>query len=264
MAKIYAHRGFSSIYPENSIEAIKEAFKYDYIYGIEIDIRMTKDKKFVVVHDSYINNISDGEGRICDLTLDELRKFNFKSNKLDIKKVFFHSFFHRDGKLIRKRLRMIKNKTSKIVTLEHVLNLIKDKHLLIEIKYKSDECFDIDAFYKLLKKYDTTNILIQSFSRKIINELNKKDSTLNLGILIGNRNIDNKLKMNLNFISIEYSKLTKDIIEKELKKEKIINVWTVDNYHQLKKLKKVSHEYFDKINIITNNPDIIKKYIISE
>ena len=31
MTKIYAHRGFSSIYPENSIEAIKEAFKYDYI-----------------------------------------------------------------------------------------------------------------------------------------------------------------------------------------------------------------------------------------
>ena len=46
MTKIYAHRGFSSIYPENSMDSIKEAIKYDYIDGIEIDVRMTKDKRY--------------------------------------------------------------------------------------------------------------------------------------------------------------------------------------------------------------------------
>ena len=62
MGKIFAHRGFSSYYPENSLEAIKESLKYDYIDGIEIDIRMTKDEKFVLIHNSSIDQVSNGEG----------------------------------------------------------------------------------------------------------------------------------------------------------------------------------------------------------
>mgnify|MGYP003314764404 CR=1 FL=1 len=71
MTKIYAHRGFSSIYPENSMEAIKEAIKYDYIDGIEIDVRMTKDKRFVLIHNRDINDVSNGFGNVSDYTLDE-------------------------------------------------------------------------------------------------------------------------------------------------------------------------------------------------
>lgn len=54
---LIAHRGkVDSINKENTIEAFKAAIndiKYD---GFELDIRETKDKKIVVVHDFVVNN----------------------------------------------------------------------------------------------------------------------------------------------------------------------------------------------------------------
>ena len=88
MTKIYAHRGLSRLYPENSLEAIKEASKYEYIYGIEFDVRMTKDKKFVVIHDKDITLVSNGTGIVNNMTLEELYKSDFTYNSLDIKKEY--------------------------------------------------------------------------------------------------------------------------------------------------------------------------------
>lgn len=260
MTKLYAHRGLSSIYPENSIEAVKEALKYDYIYGIEIDVRMTKDRKFVVIHDSEINLVSNGFGFVCDMTLEELRKLTFNSNPVDNRILYLKSFFTKDGKSIRKKIKSIKNKKSKILTLESVLNIVKNKKLLIEIKYNDDECFDLNEFYKLIKKYNNIDISIQSFSEKVIKELRKKDKSLNLGILIGKHNIEQKLNLDVNFISIEYFRLTKEILNNQLKLKHNVNVWTVDTYRDLRKLKKKISN-INNLGIITNNPDILKKYI---
>ena len=51
--KIIAHRGNVDKYKENSLKAIQYALNKYYIDGIEIDIRMTKDFKFVLAHDPF-------------------------------------------------------------------------------------------------------------------------------------------------------------------------------------------------------------------
>ena len=48
--KVFAHRGFSYKYPENTLLAFKEALKLD-IYGIELDVHKSKDGKLVIIHD---------------------------------------------------------------------------------------------------------------------------------------------------------------------------------------------------------------------
>ena len=40
--KVYAHRGYSGRYPENTMLAFKEAEKTG-CYGIELDVQLTKD-----------------------------------------------------------------------------------------------------------------------------------------------------------------------------------------------------------------------------
>ena len=67
---IWAHRGLSGLYPENTIQAFKEACQYD-ITGIELDIQMTKDGSMVVIHDEKVNRTTDGKGYVKDLTLEE-------------------------------------------------------------------------------------------------------------------------------------------------------------------------------------------------
>lgn len=261
MTRIYAHRGFSSTYPENSIEAIKEAIRYDYIDGVEIDIRMTKDKRFVLIHNRNIKSVSNGVGNVSHYTLEELKKLDFHYNKISYKISLLKSFVNKDGIILRKKLRNMRKYKFKIVTLEDVLDIIQDKILLIEIKYIIGDNFDLEEFYKLISKHKNKKIEVQSFSKTIINNLRKLDKKLNLGILIETFNTEEELCMKTNFISIRDSIINSNILDRELYKKKSINVWTVDYYKQFMKLVKNVGGKINELNIITNHPDLIYKYL---
>jgi len=70
-----AHRGFSGKYPENTMLAFRKAFEIG-ADGIELDVHYTKDKQLVVIHDERIDRTCDGNGFVCDFTLEELQKFD--------------------------------------------------------------------------------------------------------------------------------------------------------------------------------------------
>ncbi len=53
--KIIAHRGNDNIHKENSLEAIINSLNKKYVDGIELDIRLTQDKKLIVNHDPFYN-----------------------------------------------------------------------------------------------------------------------------------------------------------------------------------------------------------------
>lgn len=72
--KFIAHRGFSSVYPENTIPAIKGAIDKGF-YGCEFDIHTTKDGVWVLNHDSDIDKMSDGTGKISEMTYEDLQKY---------------------------------------------------------------------------------------------------------------------------------------------------------------------------------------------
>ncbi|WP_146552257.1 glycerophosphodiester phosphodiesterase [Rummeliibacillus sp. SL167] len=80
---VLAHRGGSQLAPEHTMAAFRKAAELG-VDGFEIDIRLTKDEEIVVFHDDYIDRTSDGTGRIADLTLEELQKFNFGYQFVDL------------------------------------------------------------------------------------------------------------------------------------------------------------------------------------
>ena len=59
--KIWAHRGCSQRYPENTMSAFEKAAQLQGLAGIELDIQMTKDGQIVVIHDERWT-ITDGTG----------------------------------------------------------------------------------------------------------------------------------------------------------------------------------------------------------
>jgi glycerophosphoryl diester phosphodiesterase len=74
--QILTHRGLDvardHYFTESSIEAFTDQLMRGY--GLEFDIRLTKDKQLVVLHDSNLTRISHGKDtrNISDVTLDEL------------------------------------------------------------------------------------------------------------------------------------------------------------------------------------------------
>ena len=73
--RVMAHRGYSGMYPENTMLAFEKAVEAG-ADGIELDVHKTKDGVLVVHHDERVDRTTDGTGRICDLTFEELRRFN--------------------------------------------------------------------------------------------------------------------------------------------------------------------------------------------
>lgn len=111
---IWAHRGCSMEYPENTLEAFEAAAKLPGLAGIELDVQFTKDRQIVVFHDENVSRVTNGTGNIRDYTLAELKKLEICSKDHQI---------------------------SRIPTLEEVLKLLKpyceEKNLLINIELKT-------------------------------------------------------------------------------------------------------------------------------
>ena len=71
----FAHRGLhNSERAENSMSAFRAAVEKGY--GIELDIRLSKDGELVVFHDDTLDRVCGREGNVIDFTADELSEFN--------------------------------------------------------------------------------------------------------------------------------------------------------------------------------------------
>ncbi len=74
--KIWAHRGCSQRYPENTLLAFKKAAEIENLTGIELDIQLTRDGQLVVIHDERVDRTTEGIGCVKDYTLTELKRLH--------------------------------------------------------------------------------------------------------------------------------------------------------------------------------------------
>ncbi|QQE79908.1 glycerophosphodiester phosphodiesterase [Alicyclobacillus sp. SO9] len=73
--EIWAHRGFSSRFPENTLPAFEAALEIG-VDGLELDIHRSKDGHIVVMHDYQVRRTTNASGYIFELTLDELKSLD--------------------------------------------------------------------------------------------------------------------------------------------------------------------------------------------
>lgn len=75
----YAHRGASEYAPENTLSSFYLGLLQG-ANGIETDVQRTRDGVLVLFHDDTVDRVSDGVGRVCDYTLEELKKLKIYGN----------------------------------------------------------------------------------------------------------------------------------------------------------------------------------------
>ncbi|RFS21923.1 glycerophosphodiester phosphodiesterase [Chitinophaga silvatica] len=75
---VIAHRGNHVTVPENTTAAIEATIACGADYA-EIDLRTTKDGELILMHDATVNRTTDGQGKVSDLTFEEIKKLNIKS-----------------------------------------------------------------------------------------------------------------------------------------------------------------------------------------
>ncbi len=75
----YAHRGASEYAPENTLSSFYLGLLQG-ANGIETDVQRTKDGVLVLFHDDTIDRVSNGTGKLCDYTLEELKELKICGN----------------------------------------------------------------------------------------------------------------------------------------------------------------------------------------
>lgn len=150
--KMYAHRGLhNDERAENSISAFKAAV--DGGYGIELDIRLSKDGKLVVFHDDTLNRVCGREGKVIDFTAEELAAFSLKGTA--------------DG----------------IPLFSDVLDLIDGRvPLLVEIKEDAGNSAVSEAACKILADYRGP-FIVESFNPLSLKTVKEKKPEFVRGIL---------------------------------------------------------------------------------
>jgi glycerophosphoryl diester phosphodiesterase len=72
---VIAHRGASGHAPENTLAAFKRAIALGATF-IETDLQLSRDSHFVAIHDDAVNRTTNGQGKVHDLSLADLRRLD--------------------------------------------------------------------------------------------------------------------------------------------------------------------------------------------
>jgi glycerophosphoryl diester phosphodiesterase len=72
---IIGHRGASGHAPENTLAAFRKAVALGATF-IETDLQLSRDARFVAIHDDTLERTTNGQGRVHDQTLTSLRRLD--------------------------------------------------------------------------------------------------------------------------------------------------------------------------------------------
>lgn len=73
--QIIGHRGVPCDAPENTLPSFLRASELGLTH-VECDLRLTRDGHVVLMHDSTVERTTDGEGKVSELTLEEIRELD--------------------------------------------------------------------------------------------------------------------------------------------------------------------------------------------
>lgn len=234
--KVYAHRGFSGEYPENTMLAFRKA-RETGCDGIELDVQLSRDGIPVIMHDETLDRTTSGKGNLRDYSYEELCRFDC-----------WGKFPGKYG-------------FQKIPTLKEYLEWVKDTGLVTNIELKNSVFYYKWMEEKVLELVDRyrlrQKVLFSSFNHVSVLKCKRLAPEIPAGFLLETEldNIGWYAKEN----QVEFYHPGKKILSKEQVKECQrlgirINVWTINKKKEIQKMIRWNVD-----GIITNYPDLAVK-----
>lgn len=210
--KFVAHRGYSKRYLGNTEAAFTAAAELGF-YGIETDIRKTKDGYYVCNHDATVEYADGTEKTISSTKKSTLLSKPLKNDTND--------------------------KEAYLCTFETYLQICKAGNKVAVIEFK--DYFDEDEIESILSiidaEYDRKKVSFISFYYPPLSLVKKADPTIPLQYLSQTEN-DNVFARCLTDgvnIDIKYTLLTQELVKTFHDARLTVNVWTVNDAATLEK-----------------------------
>lgn len=204
--KQIAHRGLVTQGPENSVAAFEAAGQSGF-WGVEFDIRRTKDNQFAVMHDARIDRTTNGEGLVKEYPFWKLRKYSLNKAKTEISK-------------------------QKIPNLTEALQICMKYQMVPIIECKDRDISQVNPLLEELKRYDLiSHCVIISEYQELLLAFRAKEPDIKLQWIERNlspAHISWCAKNSIDLAS-KYKAATKKKITEAQQQKLLVNLWTIDN-----------------------------------
>lgn len=158
---IIGHRGMPSKSPENTIESNLMAYENGADY-IENDMYVTTDDHLVIIHDSVLQNTTNGNGNVESFTLEEIKKLNAN-------KPYPNGF-----------------PDVKVPTLEEQIELAREKGIMVYAEIKTANPRAVDVLVKVIVEQNAEDLLnVMAFHSSQLRLFSEKLPGMPVGLLVG-------------------------------------------------------------------------------
>lgn len=236
-----AHRGASSVAPENTIAAVEKAIEIGSEW-VEIDIFATLDRELVVLHDRTVDRTTDGTGHISELRLEEVERLDAGS--------WFGQEFAGEP----------------LPTLREVLEVTRDRAiLLIEMKPAGLEAATVDLVRELGME---DQVAIQSFNHSSIATVKRLAPEIP-GIILINRPehsddreraaewmVQRARTFGADAVAVQYAHVTHELVSLAREAGLQVYPWTVNSRSGLLTMMQMNVD-----GIITDYPQTLKELL---
>src|ERR1700735_1059910 len=230
---IIAHRGASGHAPENTMAAFERAVQLGAGF-IETDLHLTRDARFVAIHDATLERTTNGRGSVRDFTLAELRR-------LDAGKWFDRDYMGQ-----------------RIPTLEEILEFARKNDVIfyLEVKYDAAWGMHHSLMAELQKAENAARTIVISFDQTTLAALRRVDPAIMMGFLAeepGTDYVKDALELGARQLCPHASLVNQELVERAHGADLQVATWTVDGDEEMRKVIAPGGR-----GIMTNFPDRLR------
>jgi glycerophosphoryl diester phosphodiesterase len=233
---IIAHRGASGYTPENTMAAFERAVQLGAGF-IETDLHLTRDARFVAIHDDTLERTSNGRGPVRDHTLAELRA-------LDVGLWYDRQFAGQQ-----------------IPTLEEILAFARQHDVVFYLEIKQGSAWGMDhALVGALQSAENAaRTVVISFDAKTLAPLPKLDPGIMMGLLVDKAQPDlvkTATELGARQLCPRANLITRDLVDSAHSADLQVVTWTVNGPAQMRSLIQIGVD-----GIMTDRPDRLRAVI---
>jgi glycerophosphoryl diester phosphodiesterase len=227
---VIAHRGASGHAPENTLAAFKRAIALGATF-IETDLQLSRDARFVAIHDDTVNRTTNGHGRVHDLALADLRKLDAGS--------WFGSEFTGE----------------RIPTLEEILEFSKKHDVVFYLELKPGGSWGGEhaLIGALRESDDIARTVVISFDAGILEGLRRIEPTVMTGLLFDgqiDRPLEKAVAVGARQLAVRGDLVTPALLADARKRDLQVVCWTVNHPAHMRMLIEVGVD-----GIMSDYPD---------
>ncbi|MEE6264814.1 glycerophosphodiester phosphodiesterase family protein [Streptomyces diastatochromogenes] len=202
-SSVVGHRGAPKLAPENTLASLQKAIDRGADW-IETDVQFTKDGQPVIMHDATVDRMTNGKGRIDQLSAEEIARLTVKGG-------------------------------GRVPTLEEVLTLLKGRstRLLLEIKGTQTPA-SVDHALRLVSEAGLTRrTMAQSFDEDVVRHAGASRYRTKIALLRDNLDADpvataRKFSLSAYAVSFKGLSVSPAAVDRLQSAGIEVFVWTVD------------------------------------